>query len=177
MFGQDDPVPPPHPNFSHRISAIHMTRPDWVAWGHVPPEATLLLHISLSLAIPASPISQYLPDRSIFAKFPELVEPWLLMINLKLVFRSIQGRCRGKWGLWMFRSHALSSPGTKRPHSERSFPGTNVWTFRSRNETAYSDFRALERTEWRERVTICNKLKMIFADRKRLRHLLFLRIF
>jgi len=30
MFGQDDPVPPPHPNFSHRISAIHMTRPDWV---------------------------------------------------------------------------------------------------------------------------------------------------
>jgi len=40
-----------------------------------------------------------------------------------------------------------------------------------------SDFRALERTEWRERVTICNKLKMIFADRKRLQHLLFLRIF
>jgi len=26
-----------------------------------------------------------------------------------------------------------------------SFPGTNVWTFRSRNETAYSNFRALER--------------------------------
>jgi len=34
-------------------------------------------------------------------------------------------------------------------HSECSFPGTNVWTFRSRNETAYrpiySNFRALER--------------------------------
>ena len=26
-----------------------------------------------------------------------------------------------------------------------SFPGTNMWTFRSRNETAYSNFRALER--------------------------------
>jgi len=48
-------------------------------------------------------------------------------------------------GLWTFRSHALSFPGTKRPHSECSFPGTNVWTFRSRNETAYSNFRALER--------------------------------
>ena len=36
----------------------------------------------------------------------------------------------------LFRSHAVSFPGTKRPHSERSFPGTNVWTFRSRNETA-----------------------------------------
>ena len=50
-------------------------------------------------------------------------------------------------GLWTFRSHALSFPGTKRPHSERSFPGTNVCTFRSRNKTAYSlsNFRALER--------------------------------
>jgi len=167
----------PHPTQIFLIGFRQFTWPGRTGLGHVPPEATLLLHISLSLAIPASPISQYLPDRSIFAKFPELVEPWLLMINLKLVFRSIQGRCRGKWGLWMFRSHALSFPGTKRPHSERSFPGTKVWTFRSRNETAYSDFRALEWTEWRERVTICNKLKMIFADRKRLQHLLFLRIF
>jgi len=49
------------------------------------------------------------------------------------------------FGLWTFRSHALSFPGTKRPHSECSFPGTNVWTFRFRNETAYSNFRALER--------------------------------
>ena len=38
----------------------------------------------------------------------------------------------GCLGLWRFRSHALSFPGTKRPHSERSFPGTKVWTFRSR---------------------------------------------
>ena len=50
------------------------------------------------------------------------------------------------------------------------------WTFRSQavnvhgNETAYSNFRALERTECRKRVTICNKFKMIFADRKLLQH-------
>jgi len=51
-------------------------------------------------------------------------------------------------GLWTFRSHALSFLGTKRPHSECSFPrNSNVWTFRSQNETAYSpsNFRALER--------------------------------
>ena len=38
-----------------------------------------------------------------------------------------------------------------------------------------SNFRVLplERTECRKTVTICNKLKMIFADRKLLQHLLF----
>ena len=64
-------------------------------------------------------------------------------------------------GLRTFRSHALSFPGTKRPHSECSFAGMNVWTFRSRNETAYSpsNFRALERLSEpneEKRVTICN---------------------
>ena len=36
---------------------------------------------------------------------------------------------------------------------------------RSRNETAYSNFRALERlSEPNEEKDICNKFKMIFAD-------------
>ena len=60
----------------------------------------------------------------------------------------------------------------------KKFPSrSGLWTFRSRNETAYSDFRTLERTECRKRVTICNKLKMIFADRKLFQHLLLMRIF
>ena len=63
----------------------------------------------------------------------------------------------------------VSFPGTKRPHSECSFARTNVWTFRSRNETAYSssNIRALERLSKpneEKNVTVCNKFKMIFAD-------------
>ena len=69
------------------------------------------------------------------------------------------------------------APEPPKGHAKKSPSRSGLWTFRSRNETAYSDFRALERTECRKRVTICNKLKMIFADRKLFQHLLFLRIF
>ena len=40
--------------------------------------------------------------RFFFTKFSALVELWLRMINLKLVFRSLKGRCHGKQFLLAF---------------------------------------------------------------------------
>ena len=61
-----------------------------------------------------------------------------------------------------FRSRERNDHSEYVRSRERS---TNVWTFRSRNETAYSNFRALERlSEPNEEKDICNKFKMIFAD-------------
>jgi len=85
MFGEDDPVPPPRPQFfssdfgnSHDLAGLGLeARPPS---GYVATATSLSLQRFLS-----DQLSQCLPDRSIFAKFPGLVEPWLLVINLKLV--------------------------------------------------------------------------------------------
>jgi len=57
------------------------------------------------------------------------------------------------------RGNETTTQWTFVPGNERvdvSFPGTKL----------SSNFRTLERTECQKRITTCNKLKMIFADRK-----------
>ena len=72
--------------------------------------------------------------------------------------------CGGKDGLWMFRSR----PRERNDHTAyvrsregtcgRFVPGTKL----------PSDFRALERTEWRERVTIIVRRCVLTASNKRI---------